>query len=151
MHRWAAIRYAQYLDPKFAIWIDQRIDELLKYGFTVALDEERKRYNDLLQSIQPKVDYYDKVLTSSENLYSTEQVCKELGLGISSKELLKKMEDNKLIYRRPDGKWFLSKTFDSFRYLKVVTVLDKKTGKPRNLKRWTENGKHWIWSLGGKI
>ena len=151
MHRWIAIEFARWLDPNFAIWCNQRIDELLKYGFTIALDEERERYNALLESNKPKVEYYDKVLTSSENLYSTEQVCKELGLEISPQELLKKMENNKLIYRRPDGKWFLSKTFDSFGYLRVVTILDKKTGKPRNLRRWTEEGKHWIWSLRGKI
>lgn len=27
------------------------------------------------------------------------------------------------------------------------SILDKKSGKPRNLRRWTESGKHWIWSL----
>ena len=151
MHRWVAIRYAQYLDPRFAVWVDKRIDELLKYGFTVALNEEREKYNNLLQSTQPKVDYYNQVLTTSENLYSTEQVCKELGLGISSKKLLQILEDNKLIYRRPDGKWFLSGSLDPYGYLKVVTTLDKKTGKPRNLRRWTEEGKHWIWSLRKKL
>jgi len=34
MHRLLAIRFAQWLDPKFAIWVDEKIQELLKNGYT---------------------------------------------------------------------------------------------------------------------
>ena len=44
MHRWVAIRYAQWLNPSFAIWVDSKIDDLLRNGFTVALQEERDKY-----------------------------------------------------------------------------------------------------------
>lgn len=147
MHRWVAIRYAQWLDPSFAVWIDQKIDELLQNGFTTALQEERDRYNALL----PKANFCNQVLQISENLYSTEQICKDLNLGISSKTLLARMETLKLIYRRQDGKWFLSSDFDKFGYLKTVTIIDKKTQKPRNIRRWTESGRYWIWSLKNKL
>ena len=145
-HRLVAIRYAQWLDPRFAVWVDMKIDEIISQGYAFR-DAEIQRLQGMVQTMQPSVDYYSKVLTSSENLYSTEQICKELGLGISSKELLQRMESQGIIYRRNDGKWFLSKNFDCYGYFKVVTVLDKKTGKPRNLRRWTEGGKYWIWSL----
>lgn len=147
MHRWVAIRYAQWLNPSFAVWIDMKIDELLRNGFTTALQEERDRYNALL----PQVNFCNQVLQSSENLYSTEQICKDLNLGISSKTLLARMRALKLIYKRQDGKWFLSSEFDKFGYLKTVTIIDKKTQKPRNIRRWTENGRYWIWSLKGKL
>lgn len=150
MYKLLALEYARKLRPDFAIWCNMKIEELLRTGFTTALNEERNKYNALLQSVQPKIDYYDNVLTSSESLYSTEQLCKDLNLGISSKTLLKKLEENNLIYRR-GNLWFLSSRFDSFGYIKIITVIDKKTGKPRNRKRWTENGKYWIWSLKGRI
>lgn len=151
MHRWIAMSYAQWLDPKFALWCNQKIDELLQNGFTTALQEERDRYNQFLQGVQPKIDYYNNVLTNSEMLYSTEQICKDLELGISSKILLSKMKNLGLIYRRQDGKWFLSSNYDKFGYLKTITIIDKKTGKPRNIRRWTEEGKYWIWSLKSKL
>ena len=147
MHKWIAIEYARWLDPNFALWCNQKIDELLQNGFTTALQEERDRYNALL----PKVNFCNQVLQTSENLYSTEQICKDLNLGISSKTLLARMETLKLIYRRQDGKWFLSSDFDKFGYLKTVTIIDKKTQKPRNIRRWTESGRYWIWSLKNKL
>lgn len=151
MHRWVALEFARWLNPEFALWCNQRIDELLQNGFTTALQEERDRYNQFLQGVQPKIDYYNNVLTNSETLYSTEQICKDLELGISSKILLSKMRNLGLIYRRQDGKWFLSSNYDKFGYLKTITAIDKKTGKPRNLRRWTEEGKYWIWSLKSKL
>lgn len=147
MHRWVTLEFARWLDPSFAVWCNQKIDELLRNGFTTALQEERDRYNALL----PQVNFCNQVLQSSENLYSTEQICKDLNLGISSKTLLARMRALKLIYKRQDGKWFLSSEFDKFGYLKTVTIIDKKTQKPRNIRRWTENGRYWIWSLKGKL
>lgn len=151
MHRWVALEFAKWLSPEFALWCNQKIDELLQNGFTTALQEERDRYNQFLQGVQPKIDYYNNVLTNSEMLYSTEQICKDLELGISSKILLSKMKNLGLIYRRQDGKWFLSSNYDKFGYLKTITIIDKKTGKPRNIRRWTEEGKYWIWSLKSKL
>lgn len=151
MHRWVAIRYAQWLDPRFAVWVDSKIDELLRTGFTTALQEERDRYNALL----PQVNYYNEVLTYSENLYSTEQLCKDLGLDYGTKILLKKLEEKKYIYRRPGTKgWYLSSPYDKEGYTKVtsVVVTDKNGNKfVKNKKRWTETGKHWIWSLSKKL
>lgn len=146
MHRWVAIRYAQWLDPRFAIWIDQKIDELLQNGFTTALQEERDRYNAAL----PKINFCNQVLQTSENLYSTEQLCKDMNLKISNRMLINALVSNNLAYRRQDGKWFLARAYDKYNYLKTVTIVDK-TGKPRNVRRWTEAGRYWIWSIKNEL
>ena len=154
MHRWIAIEYAQWLDPKFSLWCNQRIDELLRTGFTVALDNERARYNSIINGIKPKADYYDEVLTYSGNLYSTEQLCKDLGFGFGPKKLLARLEELGYIYRK-GRMWFLKSPYDNEGYTKVISqvVVDKKTGKKHsvNKKRWTEQGKRWIWSLEKKL
>ena len=150
MHRLVAIEFARWLSPEFSIWCNQKIDEIINQGYAFR-DAEIQRLNGVIQSMQPQVNYYNDILTCSENLYSTEQVCKELGLGISSKTLLSKLENIGFIYRRSDNKWFLSSNYDNLGYLRTITVKDNKTGKPRNLRRWTEEGKHWIWSLRKKL
>ena len=150
MHRKIAIAFAMWLSPVFYSWCLGKIDEIINQGYAFR-DAEIQRLNGVIQSMQPQVNYYKDILTTSENLYSTEQVCKDLELGISSKTLLSKLESFGFIYRRPDGKWFLSSNLDNLGYIKVITIKDSKTGKPRNLKRWTEEGKHWIWSLKKKL
>ena len=157
MYRLVALEFARWLSPEFSVWCNMKIDEIInqEYAFRDAeiqkLTEENNNLQGMIQSMKPQVDYYKDILTTSENLYSTEEVCKELGLGISSKTLLSKLENIRYIYRRPDGKWFLSSTFDSLGYIKLITIKDKKTDKPRNVRRWTEEGKYWIWSLRKKL
>ena len=157
MHRLVAIEFARWLSPKFSIWCNQKIDEIINQGYAFRdaeiqrLTQENNNLQGMIQSMQPQVSYYNDILTCSENLYSTEQVCKELGLGISSKTLLSKLENIGFIYRRSDNKWFLSSNYDNLGYLRTITVKDNKTGKPRNLRRWTEEGKYWIWSLRKKL
>lgn len=88
-HRRIALRVAQKLSPEFAIWVDEKIEELLTQGVTTINDEDatilhamqvlQKRVeekqralqsaqatistqNKLLQKQAPKVEYYDTVL-----------------------------------------------------------------------------------------
>lgn len=154
MYKLLALEYARKLEPGFAVWCNMKIDELLRTGFTTALDEERNKYNTLLQSVQPKIDYYDQVLTYSENLYSTEQLCKDLGFTFGAKKLLQSLEDLKYIFRRGKA-WYLCSPYDKEGYTKLISkvVIDKKTGRKyvSNSKRWTEYGKHWIWSLRNRF
>lgn len=157
MHRLVAIEFARWLSPMFSIWCNMKIDEIINNGFALR-DAEIGRLNSeitnlqiTIQSQQPQVDYCSQVLTTSENLYSTRDIVKDLGLGISNVELLRLLEKNNLIFRSPDKKkWYLREPFDKFGYTKVVTILDK-SGKPRNIKRWTEEGRHWIYSLSKKL
>ena len=149
------IEYARFLNTRFGVWCNMKIDELLRNGFTIALDSERQKYNSFISGAQPKIDYYNEVLTYSENLYSTEQICKDLGFTFGAKKLLQKLENLKYIYRRGGSNaWFLSSPYDKEGYTKVISkvVVDKFGNKHvANKKRWTESGKHWIWSLRNKL
>lgn len=127
------------LGSDFSDWCRERVDDVFK--------QEINRLMSEVSSNQLKADYTEKVLTTSENTYSTEQICKDLELSVSAKNLLRRMEEKKLIYRRKNGRWFLSRAFDKFKYVRVITEISSKTGKPINKKEWTEQGKHWIWSL----
>lgn len=157
MHRWVAIRYAQWLEPRFAVWVDMKIDEIISNGYAFRdaeiqrLQGENNNLNSMIQSMQPQADYYKSVLTYSKITYSTEEICKALCLGYGPRVLLSKLEKLGYIYRRPSNIWHLSSGYDNCGYLVSTTKLikSKKTGKEyaKPVKRWTENGKHWIWSL----
>ena len=161
MHRLVAIEFARWLNPKFSIWCNMKIDEIINQGYAFRdaeiqrLSQENNNLQGMIQSMQPQVDYYKDVLTYSRLSYSTEQICKELNLGCSSKTLLNKLEEFGYIYRRQDGKWFLSAGYDNCGYIIVTTkvVISSKTGKKysKPVKRWTEEGKHFIWSLKKKL
>lgn len=160
MHRKIAIAFAIWLSPAFYSWCLGKIDEIINRGYAFRdaeiqrLSQENNNLQGIIQTMQPQVDYYNNVLTCSDLLYSTEQVCKELNLGCSSKFLLNKLEEFGYIYRRPDNKWFLSSGYDNCGYVVVTTKLvtskgGKKYSKP--VKRWTEEGKHFIWSLKKRL
>ena len=157
MHRLVAIEFARWLNPMFSIWCNMKIDEIINNGFALRdaeigrLTSEITNLQITIQNQQPQVDYCNRVLTTSENLYSTRDIVKDLGLGISNIELLRLLEKNNLIFRSHDKKkWYLNEPFDKFGYTKIVTIFDK-AGKPRNVKRWTEEGRHWIYSLSKKL
>ena len=160
MHRKIAIAFAMWLSPVFYSWCLGKIDEIINQGYAFRdaeiqrLSKENTNLQGMIQSMQPQVNYYKDVLTYSELSYSTEQICKELNLGCSSKFLLNKLEEFGYIYRRPDNKWFLSSGYDNCGYIVVTTKLvTSKGGKKYSklVKRWTEEGKHWIWSLKKKL
>lgn len=167
MHRKIAIAFAMWLSPKFYSWCLGKIDEIINQGYAFRDAEIQKRdieiqklqgevgnLSNILQSQAPQVSYYNNVLTYSGLAYSTEEICKSLGLGCGPKELLKRLENFGYIYRR--GKiWHLSSKFDDCGYTVSTTKLvkSKKTGKEfaKPVKKWTESGKHWIWSLKNKL
>ena len=160
-HRLIAIHFAMWCNPIFGVWCLQKLDEIIQNGYAFRdaeiqrLSQENNNLQEMIQSMQPQVDYYNSVLTYSGLSYSTEQICKELNLGCSSKTLLNKLEEFGYIYRRQDGKWFLSAGYDNCGYIIVTTkvVISSKTRKKysKPVKRWTEEGKHFIWSLKKKL
>lgn len=160
MHRKIAIAFAMWLSPVFYSWCLGKIDEIINQGYAFRdaeiqrLSKENTNLQGMIQSMQPQVNYYRDVLTYSELSYSTEQICKELNLGCSAHQLLDKLESFGYIYRRPDGKWFLSSSYDSCGYVIVISkVVTSKAGNryTKLVKRWTELGKYFIWSLKKKL
>ncbi len=66
IHRDLAIKYAEWLDPKFSIWISQKIQELISDGvaWNEIRDATRIDYKPLTQAIAkyiiPQYPYMDK-------------------------------------------------------------------------------------------
>lgn len=76
-HRLVAIRVAQKLNSDLAVWVDMRVDELLKYGMTATQPTLEQMINnpDLVISLatQLKNEREEKQRIETENLYLKEQ------------------------------------------------------------------------------
>ena len=95
MHEDVALEFARWLSPKFAIWCNDRIKELMKYGFTatdkmleeiiadplkvlegfaklskqILLEREQKAAaEDKVKELTPKAEFYDRVKDSESTL-----------------------------------------------------------------------------------
>ena len=103
MHEDVALEFARWLSPAFAIWCNDRIKELLKYGFTATpttidelvanpdlliklateLKEERTQKEILANKLElqaPKVEVYEQI-ANSDSLLSFNDAAKALGVG----------------------------------------------------------------------
>jgi hypothetical protein len=123
MHEDVAIEFSRWLSPSFAIWCNDRIKELMRYGVTStdklmeqmlsnpdaminalsALKAEREEKQRLLEQTQmqklqlvqsaPKAEYYDNVLQSTET-YATTRIAIELG--VSAIAMNKKLQEKRV-------------------------------------------------------
>ena len=173
MHEDVAMEFARWLNPRFAIWCNDRIKELAKHGFTAtpaALEQmmnnpdfiigmasklkEERRQKELAQNQlyfanktiveqSPKVKYHDKVL-QSVNTYTTTQIAKELGL---SGQALNRLLYQKSIQFKQSGVWMLYSKFQGLKYTKTRTYTfvrsDSSTGSKTETV-WTEKGREFI-------
>ena len=152
MHRLVAIRYAQWLNPYFAVWVDMKIDEIINQGYAFRdaeiqkLTEENNKLQGQLQIQEPKVNYYNNILQQNRNLYTTRDLCQELGLRISNKKFLREMINRGIGYRDSKNKFYLRSPWCNMGYRATVTEKCN-DGNYRSVTRWTESGKYWIWSL----
>ena len=173
MHEDVALEFARWLNPAFAIWCNDRIKELVKFGITAtpqtleniannpdlliqlatALKHERAANEDLslrnkqqtieLQKQAPKVGYFDEVL-QSQSTYNTNQIAKELGT--SAVSLNKFLAKQKIQYKQNDT-WLLYHQHQNKGYTKTKTF--SKTDENGVTKTymntvWTEVGRLFI-------
>ena len=143
-HRLIAIHFAMWCDPIFGVWCLQKLDEIIQRGYAFR-DAEIQRLNGVIQDMQPQVDYYNKVLQTTETLYTTRDICQELGLRISNKQFIKELISRNYAYR-DKKKVYLKSPWNNQGYRKTVTEKCN-DGVLRSVTRWTESGKHWLWSL----
>ena len=119
MHRKLALRFAQWLDPYFALWLEDRIDELRKeknklptkepsrkelawlvIASEEALEkalEEKKQVEDTLEELKPKALVYDQLI-SSETLLDLNQASKLLN-GYGRNRLCKKLRELRIFFK----------------------------------------------------
>ena len=113
----AALEFARWLSPSFAIWCNDRIKELIKNGVSdiretpqdylsalkalVAKEEERLRLEADNKVLKPKANYFDD-LVDRNLLTNFRDFAKELNIG--QKYLIEWLISNRYIYRNEKGK-----------------------------------------------
>lgn len=176
-HQKVALRVVQKLSPDFAIWVDEKIEELLRNGVATISNEDEAIYNAMnilqkrleasKQNIQmleskvelqeekikylvPKAQYTDDVLQSTST-FTTTQIAKDLGM--SAQALNQKLKDMKIQFFQ-SGQWFLTHRYQDKGYtdMRITPYFDTKTGEPKTSQSmvWTEKGRQFITGLGIK-
>lgn len=154
MCRKLAIQFAQWLSEEFALWVSDRIDEILDQGYSFMTSEYNKVLQDnqqlqsMLNSLQPKVTYYDQVLQNQDFKYTLKDICNNLSLKISYKDLAKRLVNDGYAYRSK-GLIYLKEPYASENYLGSTTILCS-DGNYRVQMLWSEGGRSWIHSLACK-
>lgn len=175
-HQKVALRVVQKLSPEFAIWVDERIEELLKHGMTATpqkleemltnpdlliglatelknerTEKEHLQHQNALQSAEmkkqaPKVEYHDEVLTSTST-YNTKHIAKELGMSAIA---LNRTLHNLGIQYKHRGTWLLYSKYQNKGYTKTEThTYTNSKGETQTSMQtvWTEIGRKFIHSL----
>lgn len=166
MHQDVALEFARWLSPKFAIWCNDRIKELLTTGVTTVTNDDamilhamevlQKRVAASQQQIaslqadvkalQPDADYTKKVLTA-KNTWTTNVVAKEFGM--SAVTLNKHLQRLGIQYKQ-HGVWLLSYKYQDKGYTKTQTY-DYLNSNGETCSRmqteWTETGRKWLHEL----
>lgn len=132
MHEDVALEFARWLNPAFAIWCNDRIKELLKYGMTATqptleqmvdnpdlvislaskLKEERAERERLQMQnakLQPKANFADAAFECVTSYIDIGQAAKVLNLPFGRNTLFKKL--------REDGIFFASKNEPKQRFV----------------------------------
>lgn len=144
LHEDIALDFAQWLSVDFKLWCNDRIKELLRTGVTTISNddeviaramtvlqtrlEDAQREKQILQvqsdnqqqqleQVAPKVEYYNKVLTS-KSTYTANQIAKELGW--SAITLNRKLRAKGVQYLCR-GQWVLYAKYQDRGYTKTIT------------------------------
>ena len=155
----AALEFARWLSPSFAIWNNQRTKELLLTGKTETAREELlpvvasellvnrvSEIEDAMSEQVRKVAYHDVVL-KSRTLIPTNVIAKELGMSAIS--LNKMLHEKKIIYKSDDH-WVLYAGYQGKGYTGTKTALyiDSAGRYQSNIHTyWTEKGREFIHHL----
>ena len=173
MHKDVAIEFARWLSPAFAIWCNDRIEELFKTGVatindddaTIAhamqilnqrlekaqaekqlLQEKTEQQEQVIQQQAESVRYLDRI-QSSVSTYTVTQIAKEFGL--SAESLNRKLHELKVQFKQ-NGQWLLYADYQDKGYTKTITRehLDQ-LGNIRTSQQtvWTETGRRFIHKL----
>lgn len=172
-HEDVALEFARWLSPQFAIWCNDRIKELMRYGMTattqtidsiladpdnaikilVALKEERSKVTELenrLSNQAPQIEYANNILLS-ENTYTTTEIAK--GLNISACKL-NRILSKKGVLCQQHGQWVLSPAYQIKGYMTTKSLsYNRKNGRISSMftSVWTEAGKTFIYKLINSI
>ncbi len=146
MHEDVALEFARWLSPKFAIWCNDRIKELLSSGVATIsddddiiaqamnvlqrrLDEKTQRLqlaesqlqeqNHQIQTLTPMADYTREVLQSTSTFTLTE-VAKDLGMR-SVAQLTSFLHQQHIFYRQSD-RWLPTANYSARGFFSTRTA-----------------------------
>lgn len=146
MHEDVALEFARWLSPKFAIWCNDRIKELLTSGVATVsddddiiaqamnvlqrrLDEKTQRLqlaesqlqeqNHQIQTLTPMADYTREVLQSTSTFTLTE-VAKDLGMR-SVAQLTSFLHQQHIFYRQSD-RWLPTANYSARGFFSTRTA-----------------------------
>lgn len=157
-HEDIALEFARWLSPKFRVWCNNKIKELLTTGTTsltipktfaealrLAADQAEKieLQEKQIKQLEPKADYHDKVL-QGENLITTTIIAKDLGMSATALNTL--LNKHKIQYKR-QGIWVLYDKYQGEGYTHTKThVYTNSKGENFNsfLTYWTEKGRKFV-------
>ena len=168
MRRELALAFAIWLSPEFYYWclkkllelfsngiaiIDSRLEELVKKNgelnnIILQLQNDNNTLQQQLSYQQPKVTYYDQVLQNQDFKYTLKDICNNLSLKISYKDLANRLVNDGYAYRSK-GLIYLKEPYASENYLGSTTILCP-DGNYRVQMLWSEGGRSWIHSLACK-
>ena len=156
IHEEAALEFARWLSPSFAIWNNQRTKELLLTGKTETAQNEDElpiaadfivnkvgNLEDVMNEQARKAVYHDAVL-QSRTLIPANVIAKELGM--SAMALNKLLHEKKIIYKSDDH-WVLYSGYQGKAYTGTKTALyiDSAGKYQSNIHTyWTEKGREFI-------
>ena len=170
-HRLVAIRVAQKLNSDLAVWVDMKIEELMRTGVaTVSNDDEAIAYamgvlqkrleqarqekamleqqnnylaNEIKQ-VAPKAQYYDNTLQSAHT-YTSTQMAKELNMR-TAEQLHKALKEKGIMFYQ-SGQWMLTARYCEKGYTKPrTTVYTRSDGSQgtNTITVWSESGRAFL-------
>ena len=116
-------------------WIAEQKEKQLIETKNLMLEQQ-------LAEAEPKVTYYDKILSSPGTVTVT-QIAKDYGL--SAAKLNKILHEERVQYKQ-SRQWFLYSNYADKGYTKSETHIDA-TGEPRMNTKWTQKGRLFIHQL----
>jgi phage antirepressor YoqD-like protein len=120
-HEDVALEFARWLNPVFAIWCNDKIKELLKYGITATqptLDniinnpefgiklltelkierEQKALLQSQLEKQEPKINFLNRILATEDNI-DIGQTAKVLGLPFGRNILFRKLREKGIFFK----------------------------------------------------
>ena len=148
MHQKLALRFAQWLSPKFAVWVDERIEELItgrtalpafqsqipkSYSAALRLAAEQaekiEEQQRLMEEAKPKVEAYHELMTCA-NAISMKELAGVLAVsGMGRTNLFKYLKGRKVLtLTNKPYQYYINRGWFK---LKESTWRNPKTGKTR--------------------
>lgn len=167
LHPKLVIDFARWLNPEFALWCDEQIEQILKrnqqeFKMPTTLLEAGKLWlaeleahestrlllqdaKNIIEDQKPKITYHDIVLNCVD-LITITQIAKDFEL--SAQKLNKILYEEGVQYKDKTGVWMLYAKYLTNQYAQTFThVYEDKDGKQHaklHLK-WTQKGRLFIY------